>query len=43
MILYIIKTVSYAAGLFEDTTNNYQLTKSRNLQTNFFMHDMKFQ
>ena len=39
-------TVSYAAGIIVNTTNNYQLTKSSNLQINFLLcqgHDIKFQ
>ena len=36
MIPYIFATVSYAAGIFLDTTNNYQLTKSSTLKTNCF-------
>ena len=43
---YIFKTVYYADGIFVDTANNYQLTKSSNFQTKLFLfqrHDIKFQ
>ena len=44
MIPYIFATVSYAAGIFLDTTNNYQLTKSSTLKTNcFFVPKTRYQ
>ena len=36
MITYIFTTAFYVVGIFVDATNNYQLTKSSNLHTNFF-------
>ena len=37
MFFYIFTTAFYAVGIFVDATNNYQLTKSNNLQTNFLL------
>ena len=45
MITYIFTTAFYVVGIFVDATNNYQLTKSSNLHTNFLLcqgHDIKF-
>ena len=45
MISYIFTTAFYVIDIFVDATNNYQLTKSSNLQTNFLLcrgHDIKF-
>ena len=45
MMSYILTTAFYAVGIFVDATNNYQLTKGSNLQTNFLLcqgHDIKF-
>ena len=35
MILYLFATTLYAVSIFIDDTDNCQLTKSSNLQTNF--------
>ena len=42
---FIFTAVLSAAGLFVDSTNNYQQTNSSNLQTSFLCqrHDIKFQ
>ena len=37
MIFYIFATAFYAVGIFVDATNNYQVTKSSDLQTNFVL------
>ena len=36
IISYIFTTVVYAVGIFPHATNNYQMTKSSPLQTNFY-------
>ena len=45
MIPYMFTVFFYAVGIFVNTTNNYQLTKSSPFQTKFILcqeHDIKF-